>query len=86
MSYVTQSEGRKMGSSNTSENSSNKAEIYGPLAPRAEGFRGPFYSPSSMSPAPIARRLPDGYKNVNQAALCDLQMVFIKERKEYSST
>ena len=86
MSCVTRSEGGKTGSANTSENSSNKAEIYGSLAPGARGVRIPSYSPSSMSLAPIARRLPDGCNNVNQAALWDLQTVFNKERKEHSST
>ena len=86
MSCVTRSEGGKTGSVNTSENSSNKAEIYGSLAPGARGVRIPSYSPSSMSLAPIARRLPDGRNNVNQAALWDLQTVFNKERKEHSST
>ena len=61
-----------MGSLNTSENLSNKAEIYGSLAPGAKGVQGPSYSPSSTSLAPIARRLPDGCNNVNHAALCDL--------------
>ena len=72
MSCVTQSKGRKMGSSNMSENVSNKADIYGSLAPGGKGVWGPFYSPSSISLASIARRLPDGCNNVNQAALCDL--------------
>ena len=71
---------------NMSENSSNKAEIYGSLAPGARGVWIPSYSPSSMSLAPIARRLPDGHNNVNQAALWDLQTVFNKEHKEHSST
>ena len=75
MAYVTWSEGRKTGSMNMSENSSNKAEIYGPLAPGAKGVWGPSNYPSSMSLAPIARRLPDGCKNVNHAALHDLQTV-----------
>ena len=64
------SKGRKTGSSNTSGNSSNKAEIYGSLAPGAKGVRGP--SLSSISLAPIARRLLDGHNNVDHAALCDL--------------
>ena len=84
MSCVMQSEGRKMGSTNMSENSSNKAEIYGSLAPGAKGVWGPSYSPSSMSLAPIARRLPDGCNNVNHAALHDLRTVFIKTCKEHS--
>ena len=37
ISSVIWSEGGKMGSVNTSENSSNKAEIYGSLAPGAKG-------------------------------------------------
>ena len=86
MLCVMRSKGRKTGSVNTSENSSNKAEIYGSLAPGARGVWIPSYSPSSMSLAPIARRLPDGCNNVNQAALWDLQMVFNKEHKEHSST
>ena len=86
MSYVMQSKGRKMGSSNMSEKLSNKAEIYGLLAPGAKGVQGPSYSPSSMSLATIGRRMPDGYNNVNQLELCDLQMVFIKDLKEHSST
>ena len=86
MLCVTWSEGRKTGSMNISENSSNKAEIYGSLAPGARGVWGPSYSPSSMSLAPIARRLPDGCNNVNHAALWDLQTVFIKDLKEHSST
>ena len=86
MSCVMQSKGGKTGSANMSENSSNKAEIYGSLAPGARGVWIPSYSPSSMSLAPIARRLPDGCNNVNQAALWDLQMVFNKECKEHSST
>ena len=69
-----------------SENSSNKEEIYGLLAPGDKGVWGPFYSPSSTSLALIARRLPDGCDNVNQAALCDVQMVFLKDLKEHSST
>ena len=72
MSCVMWSKGGKTGSMNTSENSSNKAEIYGSLAPGARGVWIPSYSPSSMSLAPIARRLPDGCNNVNQAALWDL--------------
>ena len=79
-------EGGKTGSLNTSENLSNKAEIYGSLAPRAKGAQGPFYSPSSTSLAPIAKRLTNSHNNVNQAALCDLRTVFIKELKEHSST
>ena len=71
---------------NTSKNSSNKAEIYGSLAPGARGVWGPSYSPSSMSLAPIARRLLDGHNNVNHAALWDLQTVFNKDLKEHSST
>ena len=67
-------------------NSFNKAEIYGSLAPGARGVQIPFYSPSSISLASIARILPYGYNNVNQAALWDLWMVFNKEHKEYSST
>ena len=86
MSCVMQSKGEKTGSVNMSENSSNKAEIYGSLIPGARGVRIPSYSPSSISLAPIARRLPDGHNNVNQAALWDLQTVFNKERKEHSST
>ena len=61
MLCVTWSEGGKTGSTNTSENSSNKAEIYGSLAPGARGVRIPSYSPSSTSLAPIARRLLDGH-------------------------
>ena len=83
---VIQSEGGKTGSANTSENSSNKAEIYGSLAPRARVVWIPSYPPSSTSLAPIARRLPDGCNNVNQAALWDLQTVFNKECKEHNST
>ena len=75
-----------MGSSNTSENSSNKAEIYGSLATGTKGVWGPSYSPFSMSLAPIARRLLDGCNNVDYAALCDLKMVVIKDLKEHSST
>ena len=66
---VTWSKGRKMGSSNTSENSSKKAEIHGSLAPGAKGVQGPFYSPSNTSLTPIAGRLLDGLNNVNHAAL-----------------
>ena len=86
MLCVTQSEGGKTGSLNMSENLSNKAEIYRSLALGSKGGRGPFYSLSSMPLAPIAKRLLDSYNNVNQAALCDLQMVFIKELKKHSST
>ena len=75
-----------MGSANMSENSSNKAEIYASVAPRAKGVRGPSNSLSSMSLTPIARRLPDGPSNTNHAALHDLQMVFINDLKEHSST
>ena len=64
ISYVMQPEGGKTGSANTSENSSNKAEIYRLLAPRAKGVWISSYSPSSISLAPIARRLPDGHNNV----------------------
>ena len=71
---------------NNSENLSNKAETYGSLAPGAKGVRGPSNSLSSMSLDPIARRLPDGCNNLNHAALHDLQMVFIKDLKEHSST
>ena len=71
MLCVTWSEGGKTGSVNTSENSSNKAEFYGSLVPGARGVQIPSYSPSSMSLAPIAGRLPDGHNNVNQAALWD---------------
>ena len=69
-----------------SKNLSNKTEIYGSLAPGAKGVRGPPNFPSSMSLAPIARRLPDGCNNVNYAVLCDLQTVFIKDLKVHSST
>ena len=86
ISCVTQSKGKKIGSANMSENSSNKVEIYDSLAPRARGVWGTSYSPSSTSLAPIARRLPDGSNNVNHAALHDLQMVFINDCKEHSST
>ena len=86
MLCVTQSEGGKTGSPNTSENSSNKGKINGLLAPGARGVWIASYSPSSTSLDPIARRLPDDYNNVNQAALWDLRMVFNKERKEHSST
>ena len=72
MLCVTQSEDGKTGSANMSENSSNKAEIYRSLAPGARGVWIPSYSPSSKSLAPIARRLPNGHNNVNQAALWDL--------------
>ena len=86
MLCVTQSKGGKTGSANTSEDFSNKAEIYGSLAPGARGVWIPSYSPSSTPLAPIARRLPNGHNSVNQAALWDLQMVFNKELKEHSST
>ena len=86
MSYVTRSKVGKMGSSNMLENLSNKAEIYGLLVPGARGVRGPSYSPSSISLAPLARRMADGPNNVNYKALCDLQIVFIKDLKEHSST
>ena len=86
MLYVMWSEGRKMGSANIPENSSNKAEIYGSLAPRARGVRGPSNSPSSMSLAPISRRLLDSCNNVNHLALHGLQTVFINDSKEHSST
>ena len=49
ISCVMQSEYGKMGSSNKSENSSNKAEIYGLLEPGPKGVQDPPYSPSSMS-------------------------------------
>ena len=61
MSCVMQSEDRKMGTLNISENLSNKAEIHGSLAPGAIGVWGPSYSPLSTSLAPIARRPPDGH-------------------------
>ena len=86
MSCVMRSKGGKTGSAKTYENLSNKAEIYGSLVPGAREVRIPSYSPSSMSLAPIARRLPDGCNNVNQAALWDLRTVLNKERKEHSST
>ena len=86
MSCVTQSKGRKTGSVNTSENSSNKAEIHRSLAPRTRGVQGPPCCPSSRSLAPITRRLPNGCNNVNQAAHWDLHMVFIEECKDHSST
>ena len=76
----------KMGAMNISENLSNKVEISGSLAPGARGIQGPSYSPSSMSLAPIARRPPDSHNNVNHAVLYDLQMVFIEDLKEHSST
>ena len=41
MLCVTQSKGGKTGSANTSENLSNKAEIYGSLAPGARGVQIP---------------------------------------------
>ena len=75
---------QKNGFRKQSENLSNKAKIYGSLAPGAKGFQGPSNSPSSILLAPIARRLPDGHKNVSYAALHDLQMVFINDRKEHS--
>ena len=84
MFCVTLSEGGKTGSSNTSENSSNKAEIDGLLAPGARGVWGPSYSPSSTSLASIARGPPDGHHNVNHAAFCDLRTVFIKDLNEHS--
>ena len=86
MLCLTWSKGGKMHSLNMSENSSNKAEINGLLAPGAKGVWGPSYSPFSMSLTPIARRLLDGHNNVNHAAHCDLQTVFIKDLKEHSST
>ena len=86
ISCVMWSKGRKTGSANTSKNSSNKAEIYRLLASGARGVWIPSYSPSSMSLAPIARRLPYGHNNMNQAALWDLQIVFNKKHKEHSST
>ena len=55
MLCVMRAKDGKIGSVNTSENSSNKAEIYGSLAPGARGVWIPSYSPSSMSLAPIAR-------------------------------
>ena len=79
MSCVIWSEGGKTGSVNTSENSSNKTEIYGPLPPGVRGVQITFYFPSSTSLAPIARRLPDGRNNVNQAALWDFRTVVNKE-------
>ena len=78
--------GRKTGSMNTYENFFNKAEIHSSLTPGAKGFLGPSYSPSSISLAPIARRPLDDHSNVNHAALCVLQTVFIKDLKEHSST
>ena len=86
MLYVMQSKGRKTGSVNMSENLSNKTKIYKSLAPGAKGVRGPSNSPSSMSLAPIARRLLDGCNNVNYAALHDLLTVSINDLKEHSST
>ena len=86
MSCVTQSEGRKIGSMNTSENLSNKTEIYGSLAPRAGGVQGPSNSLSSMSLAPIAKRWPDDCNNVNHAAIRDLRMIYINDLKEHSLT
>ena len=71
---------------NTSKNSSNKAEIYGPLAPGARGVQIPSYSPSSTSLAPIGRSLPNDCNNVNQTELWDLQTVFNKECKDHSLT
>ena len=58
MLCVMRSKGGKTGSANMSENSSNEAEIYGSLAPRAKGVRGPSNSSYSKLLAPIARRLP----------------------------
>ena len=75
-----------MGSANMSENSSNKAEIYRSLAPGAKGVQGSSNSPSSISLAPIARRLLDGHNNMNHATLHNLQMVFINDLKEHNST
>ena len=69
---VTWSEGGKTSYVNKSENSSNKAEIYRSLASGFKAVWGPSNSPSSMSLAPIARRMPDSHNNVNHAALCDL--------------
>ena len=86
MPYVTWSEDRKMGSSNTSENSSKKAEIYRLLSSGAKGIQDPLYSPSSTLLDPIAKKLPDGCNNVNHATLYDLLMVLIKDLKEHSST
>ena len=83
---MTQYEGRKTGSANNSENSSNKAEIYGTLEPGAKVVQGHSTSPSSICLAPIARRLPDGHNHVNHAAFHDLHMVFIYGLKEHSST
>ena len=85
MSCVTWSQGKNMGSLNISENSSNKAEIYRSLAPGAKGVWGPFYSLSRTLLATIARRLPDGHNNVNQAALCYLQTVYFKHLKEHDN-
>ena len=69
---VMLSEGGKMASSNMSENLSNNADIDRSLAPGAKGVWDPSYSPSSITLAPITRRLPDGCNNVNYAALYDL--------------
>ena len=69
-----------------SENLSSKAEIYGLLELGARGVWGPSCSPSSMTLAPIARRLLDGHNNKKHAELCDLLTVFIKDLKEHSST
>ena len=84
--YVMRYKGKKTGSWNTSENLSSKAEIYGSLELGARGVWGPSCSPSSMTLAPIARRLLDGHNNMKHAELCDLPMVFIKDLKEHSST
>ena len=86
MLCMAQSAGGKTGSTNMFENLSNKAKIYGLIAPGARGFWIPSYSPSSRSLDPIAKKLPDGQKNVNKAALWDLQTVFNEECKEHSST
>ena len=69
MLCVARFESGKTGFANMSENSSNKAEIYKSLAFRAKGVWGPSNFPSSMSLAPIPRRLPDGCNNMNHAAL-----------------
>ena len=86
MLCVTRCEGGKMGSSNKSENLSNKTKIYGSLAPGAEGVPDPSYSLSGMLLVPIARKLPNSHYNVNHAAPCDLQKVLINDLKEHSST
>ena len=78
---VMWSKGKKVASTNMSENLSNKAEIYGSLAPWARGVWGPSYSPLSMSLAPIARRPPDGHNNMNRATLYDLQAVLARTSK-----